>query len=55
MVNTGKIPGLASNWKPSLGQQIYDGNIQDVKAIIEADKTAATKLDEVFPRSSTPP
>lgn len=50
MVGTGKqtLPGLGSNWKPSFGQQIYDGKIAEAKAVIEADRSAATKPDEVW-------
>ena len=47
MVNPEKLAALGANWKPSLGQQIYDGKLQEVRAIIEADQSAATKLDEV--------
>ncbi|OQV20382.1 putative 26S proteasome non-ATPase regulatory subunit 10 [Hypsibius exemplaris] len=38
MVDTGKSPGLADKWPPVLGSQIYDGKIEEVKTIFEADK-----------------
>ena len=47
MVNVVKpLPGQEP-WKPSVGQQIYDGKLQDIKRIIESDRSVATRLDEV--------